>query len=146
MNITVYAVHNSLTYENVKTFVMSDSNNAVYVKSMDGKTRSIFNKDNVYGVINRDYLLHGVCNSHDLSFINLIDNSTKFSILFGDGSTIKINADYYDFNVYTKTVTFYAGCKDDDKSYVKTVGIFNMDNLIGFEKVINKEDKDGSAD
>lgn len=140
MNITVYAVHNSLTYENVKTFVMSDNNNAVYVKSTDGKTMAIFNKDNVYGIINRDYLIH---------FKNNLPpgyNGTKFSILFGNGTNIDIIADYYDFNVYTNTVTFFIGCKDDDKSYVKTVGIFNMDNLIGFEKIIRKEDKDGSED
>lgn len=137
MNITVYAVHNSLTYENVKTFVMSDSNNAVYVKSMDGKTRAIFNKDKVYGIINRDYLLYDVCKLRD-------SIGTKFAVLFSNGTAIDINADYYDFNVYTNTVTFFIGCKDDDKSYVKTVGIFNMDNLIGFEKVIHKENKEAS--
>ena len=137
MNITVYTVHNSLTCENVKTFVMSDNNNAVYVKSMDGKTRAIFNKDNVYGVINRDYLIKNDLPNH---------YDPKFSILFGNGAAIYINADYYDFNVYTNTVTFYIGCKDDDKSYTKTVGIFNMDNLTGFEKIIHKEDKDGSEE
>lgn len=128
MNITVFAVNNSLTYENVKTFIMSDNNNAVYVKSTDGKTKAIFNKDKVYGVINRDYLLNELCD---------LPNYTvpKFTILFSNGADIDINADYYDFNVYTNTVTFYIGCKDDNKSYTKTVGVFNMDNLVGFEKV-----------
>lgn len=129
MNITVFAVnndHHGFTYENVKTFIMSDNNNAVYVKSTDGKTRAIFNKNKVYGVINRDYLL-----KNDLP--NRYD--PKFTILFSNGADIYINADYYDFNVYTNTVTFYIGCKDDNKSYTKTVGMFNMDNLVGFEKV-----------
>lgn len=129
MNITVFAVNNGhgLTYENVKTFIMSANNNAVYVKSTDGKTRAIFNKDNVYGIINRDYLLNELCD---------LPNYTvpKFSILFSNGADIDINADYYDFNVYTNTVTFYIGCKDSKSYDVKTVGIFNMDNLVGFEK------------
>ena len=127
MNITVFAVNNGhgFMYENVKTFIMSANNNAVYVKSTDGKTRAIFNKDNVYGIINRDYLLNCDLPNHTVP---------KFSILFSNGSDININADYYDFNVYTNTVTFYIGCKDSKSYDVKTIGIFNMDNLVGFEK------------
>ena len=129
MTIAVFTANKNLTYDNVKTFVMSANNNAVYVKSTDGKTKAIFNKDKVYGIIDRDYLLYELCNKiHDCTGI-------KFSILFIDGAAIDINADYYDFDVYTNTVTFYIGCKDGNKSYVKTVGKFNMDNLVGFEKV-----------
>lgn len=136
MTIAVFTANKNLTYENVKTFVMSANNNAVYIKSTDGKTRAIFNKDKVCGVINRDHLLKNDLPNH---------YDPKFSIIFNNGAAIDINADYYDFNVYTNTVTFYIGCEDDNKSYVKTVGIFNVDNLIGFEKIIRKEDKDGSA-
>ena len=132
-SVIVFTTGKELTFTNVRSFAMSDTNNAVYIKTGDGKTKAIFNKDNVYGIIDSEYYIDG-----------LYADKAKFSIMFDHGEAIDIIADYYDFNVYTNEITFYAYCNLEDK-YDKTsrsIGIFNMNNLIGFEKITREEDKD----
>lgn len=109
-------------------YAMSDTNNALYVYDKNRKVVGLYNKDNIYGVIEKNR----VYNSYPE---DITETKFMFEVIFDDNDTIiYVNADKYDHNVYTNSISFQAFVENNGKSYPITIGTFNLSNLIGIYK------------
>ena len=109
----------------VYKYAMSDKNNALYLYADNHhKVCGIMSKKHIYGIVNSDTLLKD-------------DGDSKYGLYYiaipDDDDIIKVDASWYEFNTYTNEVEFYV--VDTKNNFRRLVGIFNMDNIIGFQKI-----------
>lgn len=111
----------------ISNFSMSDTNNTLYLYTMNHKVHSIYNKDNIYAVLNHDnFVLYP--DAFDT------DKPTPYEILipeFDDRDIFLISATKYDHNTYTGQVTFQIF----DNNRPIDVAIVNMKNITGIRKL-----------
>ena len=119
-------------FDNV-TYSMSDTNNALYIYDDKRKVKGIFNKDHIYGIIDAEREFASYDEAKAYYITNKI--STMFQVKFDNGDYIYVCANKYDYNVYTNVLTFSEYVNDSDKGWNAQIGVFNMENLIGFQKV-----------
>ena len=115
------------------TYSMSDTNNALYIYDEKRKVSGIFNNDRVYGIIDAERIFESY--EEAKSFFENNKLLSMFQVKFDNGDYIYIYANKYDYNVYTKILTFFEFMNDPEKGYNMQIGVFNMNNLIGFQKI-----------
>ena len=121
-------------------YAMSDTNNALYVYDKNRKVYGLFNKDYIYGIVEKSR----VYDSYPEVLGNLSEKSNFiFEVIFDNDDHIYVNADRYDHNVYTNIVSFQVFTDEGTgKGYATTIGTFNMNNLIGIRKISFIKSKD----
>lgn len=120
----------------ISNFKMSDTNNTLYLYGMNHNVHSIYNKDNIYCVVDHNnFVLYP-----DLDVLSKeeVDKTISkrlnvYEILipeFDEDQTFMISANKYDHNTYTGQVTFqvFDGNKPID------VAVINMKNIVGLKK------------